>query len=91
MFEGVIKQQLTSNNKWHIFLSRYSPIYENYHCEFNYDEHGWINGSSGAVSSALRKKVRIIHPHQGLFYIKVLQVMYPNKHFKFMQLSDYSF
>lgn len=40
MFEGVTKKQLTSYNKWHIFLSRYPPIYENYHCQFNYDEHG---------------------------------------------------
>jgi len=65
----VTKKHLTSNNKWHIVLSRYPAIYENYLCQSNYDEHGWINGSSGAVSSALRKKLHIFHTLQRLFYV----------------------
>lgn len=37
MFDGMIKKQLTSNSKSHIFLGKYPPIYENDHCQFNYD------------------------------------------------------
>lgn len=67
---------MTSKNIYQVFLSKHPSMYANYYCEFNYDEHDWINGSSGTVSFALKEQGYVFLMHTKGPFIFMYYKMY---------------